>query len=64
MFVTRGRRTQESAMLSLTQISQATQQYICMALAAVIVSASLSAGALMAESAAHADYQVTITQIQ
>jgi hypothetical protein len=51
-------------MNALTQISQTTQQYICMALAALIVSVSLSAGALMAESAAHADYQVTITQIQ
>ena len=51
-------------MNAFTQISQSTQQFICMALAALIVSASLSAGALMAESAAHADYQVTITQIQ
>ena len=51
-------------MNALTQISQTAQQYICMALAAVIVSVSLSAGALMAESAAHTDYQITITQIQ
>jgi len=49
---------------ALNQVSHSTQQYICMALAALIVSFSLSAGALMAESAAHADYQVTITQIQ
>ena len=46
------------------EVARSTQQYICMALTALIVSASLSAGALMAESAAHADYQVTIEQIQ
>jgi len=51
-------------MNALTQITRSTQQYICMALAAFVVSASLSAGALMAESAAHTDYQVTIEQLQ
>jgi hypothetical protein len=55
-------------MNALTQhmnaVARSTQQYICMALAALVVSASLSAGSLMAESAAHADYQVTIEQIQ
>jgi hypothetical protein len=49
-------------MFALTQISRSTQQYICMALSALIVTASLSVGALMAE-AAQPDYSVTITQI-
>jgi hypothetical protein len=51
-------------MFTLTQITRSAQQYICMALSALIVSASLSVGAYAAESAAHPDYQVTITQIQ
>jgi hypothetical protein len=51
-------------MFALTQITRSTQQYVCMALSALIVAASLSMGAYAAESAAHADYQVTITQIQ
>lgn len=45
------------------EVGRSAQQYICMALAVLVVSASLSAGAVMAESAAHADYQVTIEQI-
>ena len=49
--------------MNLTQISRSTQQYICMALSALIVSASLSLGAYAAEAAAQADYSVTITQI-
>jgi hypothetical protein len=57
-------RTKETAMFALTQITRSTQQYVCMALSALIVAASLSMGAYAAESAAHADYQVTITQIQ
>jgi hypothetical protein len=51
-------------MFTLTQITRSTQQYICMALSALIVSASLSIGAYAADSAAHPDYQVTITQLQ
>ena len=50
-------------MFSLTQISRSTQQYVCMALSALIVSASLSLGAYAAEAAAHVDYAVTITQL-
>ena len=50
-------------MFSLTQISRITQQYVCMALAALIVTASLSLGAYAAEAASHVDYSVTITQI-
>jgi hypothetical protein len=50
-------------MFSLTQISRSTQQYVCMALSALIVTASLSLGAFAAEAATHADYSVTITQI-
>ena len=48
-------------MFSLTQISRSTQQYVCMALSALIVTASLSLGVLAAEAAAHLDYSVTIT---
>jgi hypothetical protein len=57
------KETQETAMFSITQISRETQQYVCMALAALIVTASLSLGAYAAEAAAQADYTVTISQI-
>jgi hypothetical protein len=50
-------------MFSLDQISRTTQQFVCMALAALIVTASLSLGAYAAEAASHVDYSVTITQI-
>lgn len=50
-------------MNSLTQVSRSTQQYICMALSALIVSASLSLGAYAAQAAAQTDYSVTITQL-
>jgi hypothetical protein len=56
--------TKETAMFAMTQITRSTQLYVCMALSVLIVTASLSIGAVMAESAAHADYQITITQIQ
>lgn len=48
----------------LTTISRKTQSVVCMFLSAVIVSGSLSLGALAADSAAHDGYSVTITQIQ
>ena len=51
-------------MFALTEISRSTQRFVCMALATVIVAASLSIGAIGAESAAHMDYSVTITQLQ
>jgi hypothetical protein len=50
-------------MFSLTQISRSTQQFVCMALAALIVTASLSLGAYGADAAAHLGYTVTITQL-
>ena len=50
-------------MSAITQISRTTQQYVCMALSALIVTAILSVGALMAEAAAQPDYSVTITQL-
>ncbi len=50
-------------MFSLTDISRTTQQYVCMALSAFVVTVSLSLGAWMAEAAAEADYSVTITQL-
>lgn len=46
-----------------SQITRSTQQYVCMALSALIVTASLSLGAYAAEAAAHLDYAVTITQL-
>jgi len=45
-------------------ISRTTQNAVCMILSAVIVSISLSLGALAAERAAHDGYTVTITQLQ
>jgi hypothetical protein len=53
----------ETAMFSLTEISRKTQQIVCMALAALIVTASLSLGAYGAQSAADLGYSVTITQL-
>ncbi len=50
-------------MLNLAQISRTTQQFVCMALSAIIVAASLSLGAYGAQAAAHPDYVVTITQL-
>jgi hypothetical protein len=46
-----------------TDISRTTQHFICMTLAALVVTASLSLGALGAQSAAHLGYSVTITQL-
>jgi hypothetical protein len=54
---------EEIAMIALTEISRTTQRVVCMVLSAVIVTASLSAGALMVESAATVDYSVTVTQL-
>jgi hypothetical protein len=51
-------------MFSVTQISRGTQRVLCLALAAMIVTASLSIGAFGAKSALHTGYSVTITQIQ
>jgi hypothetical protein len=40
------------------------QSAVCMILAAIIISASLSLGALAAERATHFGYSVTITELQ
>lgn len=49
----------------ITSFSRKAQSAVCMILAAVIVSVSLSLGAFAAEHAAtHEGYSVTITQIQ
>jgi hypothetical protein len=53
----------ETIMFNLTQVSRTTQQYVCMALAAFIVTASLSLGAYAADAATNVGYSVTITQI-
>jgi hypothetical protein len=47
----------------IIEVGRTTQQFVCMALAALIVTASLSLGAYAAEAASHVDYSVTITQI-
>jgi hypothetical protein len=51
-------------MLTITQLSRGVQRIVCLALAAVIVTGSLSLGALGAQSASHTGYSVTITQLQ
>jgi hypothetical protein len=50
-------------MFSLTEISRTTQQLVCMALAALIVTGVLSLGAYGAHAAADLGYTVTITQL-
>jgi hypothetical protein len=57
------KRPEETVMI--TSFSRKAQSTVCMILAAVIVTASLSLGAFAAEhAAAHDGYSVTITQIQ
>ncbi|HEY8539259.1 MAG TPA: hypothetical protein VIL28_10375 [Steroidobacteraceae bacterium] len=51
-------------MFAITEISRSAQRFVCMVLAAVVVTAGLSAGAIAAQSAAHPGYSVTITQLQ
>ena len=51
-------------MFAITQMGRTTQHIVCGFLAAVIVTASLSIGALGAQSALHEGYSVTITQLQ
>jgi hypothetical protein len=50
-------------MNTFIDMNRTTQHFICMTLAALIVTASLSLGAYGAQSAAHLDYSVTITQL-
>ena len=51
-------------MVAVTRFSRSTQRFVCMALSVLIVTVSLSLGAVGAESAAHTNYSVTITQLQ
>jgi hypothetical protein len=51
-------------MFAFTEISRTTQRVVCMLLATVMVAASLSIGAVGAQSASHSGYSVTITQLQ
>lgn len=46
------------------QISRTSQRAVCMLLAAVIVIASLSLGALGSQLPLHPGYSVTVTQLQ
>ena len=51
-------------MFALTEFSRTTQRAVCMLMSAVIVAASLSLGAIGAQSAAVNDgYSVTVTQL-
>lgn len=50
-------------MFSLADISHSTQRTICMVLATVIVTASLSLGAFAVELPLHPGYSVTVTQL-
>jgi len=50
-------------MFSLTQISRATQQVICMTLATLFVAASLTLAAYGAQVLSNPGYTVTITQL-
>ncbi|MGH8177032.1 MAG: hypothetical protein ACREV5_12295 [Steroidobacter sp.] len=51
-------------MFAITEFSRITQRAVCMVLSAVIVTASLSLGALGAQSAVLQDgYSVTVTQL-
>lgn len=51
-------------MITITELSRTTQRVLCLALAAMIVTASLSLGIFGAQSALHEGYTVTITQLQ
>jgi len=51
-------------MFTVTRFSRRTQRFVCMALSALIVSASLSLGAVGAEALTRTNYSVTITQLQ
>ena len=51
-------------MFALTVVNNKVQNAVCLVLAAVIVSVSLSLGAFAAEYAAQDAYSVTVTQIQ
>jgi hypothetical protein len=50
-------------MFAFARISRTTQQFVCMTLSTLVVTAILSLGAFAADAAAHVDYSVTITQI-
>jgi hypothetical protein len=50
-------------MFALTQYSRLAQQVVCMCAAVVMVAASVSLGAAMADSAAHQGYSVIVTQL-
>jgi hypothetical protein len=50
-------------MFAFIEFSRNTQRAVCMLLSAVIVAASLSAGAYGAQAALHDGYSVTITQL-
>ena len=51
-------------MFALIEFSRGTQRAVCMLMAALIVTVSLSAGAIGSQAALHDGYEVTITQLQ
>lgn len=50
-------------MFSFNQLSRTAQQLICMALATLIVTASLTLGVYGAHTLTHPGYTITITQL-
>lgn len=52
-------------MFAITEFSRSTQQAVCMLMSVVIVSFTLTLGAVSAQNAVNAtDYSVTVTQLQ
>ena len=51
-------------MFAITEISRSTQRVVCMVMSALIVSVTLTSGAVASQSALNPDYSVTITQLQ
>jgi hypothetical protein len=51
-------------MFTVTEFSRSTQRTVCMLMSAAIVSLALTFGALSSQSELHADYSVTVTQLQ
>jgi hypothetical protein len=51
-------------MFAFAELSRNAQRAVFMLMSAIIVAASLTFGAIVAQSAVHEGYSVTITQLQ
>ena len=58
------RVSKEKVMFAATELSQRTRRVVCMLMAVMVVAASLSLGAIGAESPFHPGYSVTVTEVQ